>query len=163
MVSKGTNEVTIEDYKGKTYQEIQVMLEREGLQVFIEQEGTTDEKTFKQDVIIKQSVEPGTKLTEGDIIRLYIQVLQHLFPDFVNGSYTLSSIESFCSENDIDLDFKSQTTFEYKAGSIINQEPRAGYVMKKGQKLVITIAAEPAQSPESNEPLSNSSEVDNER
>ena len=163
MVSKGTNEITVENYVGQKYQEVQVALERDGLQVFIEYEPISDEKNFKEDVIVKQSVGEGTKLTEGDIIRLYINTLQELYPDFVNGNYTLSSIEDFASVKGLDLEFKYEETSEHSAGSVIKQNPTAGYVLKKGQKLVITVAQAPQVIDTTNtSSTSESDEVDNE-
>ncbi|MBR1377117.1 MAG: Stk1 family PASTA domain-containing Ser/Thr kinase [Bacilli bacterium] len=141
VVSSGSDEVVVEDYVGQKYQEVEVALTKAGLQVIIEKQATTDKDKYKEDVIIKQNIEVGTKLTKGDIIRLYIETLEVLYPNF--KTYTVSDVESFCEENEIDLVIEYKETTQYNPGTILNQSRAEGNVVRANTTLTITVAKVP--------------------
>src|SRR5574344_1200862 len=138
VISSGSNQIKIENYVGKTYQEVQTSLEKAGLQVIIEKKSTTDKTTYKEDVIVSQSVSEGTTLTKGDIIRLYIQSLDITYPNFVTEGYTVDDIQSFCDENKVTLNIEYKETTD-GSGTIISQSRTAGGVVKSGQSLTIVV------------------------
>lgn len=146
IVSKGTNQIEIENYVGKTYQEVQVELEKAGLQVIIEKNTTTDKDNYKQDVIVKQNVKEGEKLTEGDIIRLYIEELAVGYPDFINDSYTVASATTWCEDNGVTLKIEFQETDEYAANTIVKQSREANSTVKSGQTLTLTVTKKTSTS-----------------
>ena len=69
-VANDKKEIIVEEYIGKNYLEIKTKLESYGINVEIE---LTDsyESSFPEE-IVSQSVKPGTVLSDGDYIKLYI-------------------------------------------------------------------------------------------
>ena len=136
------DEVTIGNYVGQKYQEIEAQLKKDGIQVIIETKPTNDKSKYQADVIIEQSVEEGSKLTPGDIIRLSIESLEVLYPDFT--TFTIDGVTNFCEENKVDLiiDYKETTTVE--PGSIISQSRAAGNVVRPNTSVTIVVAKIPA-------------------
>ena len=69
-VADDKKEIIVEEYIGKNYLEIKAKLESYGINVEIE---LTDsyESSFPEE-IVSQSVKPGTVLSDGDYIKLYI-------------------------------------------------------------------------------------------
>ena len=149
LVSTGSDQIEIEDYTGQKYQEVKASLERSGLQVIIETQATQNEDKYKEDVIVKQSIEEGTKLTKGDIIRLYIETLEVLYPDF--KTYSLSGVQDFCDKNDVTLNVKYKETTLKDPGTILSQDRAVGNVVRAGTTLTIEVAKVPenALDPES--------------
>ena len=140
-VSNGTNQVEIEDYTGKNYNEIKGKLEALGLQVLIETKDVESEnKKLDDDNIIEQSVEAGESLTIGDTITLYIPKLVSKYPDFTDGTYTVSDVEDWCNEKEVTLKINYVQKDGKEDGDIINQSPAAGQTkVVKGQTLKITV------------------------
>lgn len=142
VISAGTDEVTIGNYVGQKYQEVEAQLKKDGIQVIIETKPTNDKTKYQADVIVEQSVEEGSKLTPGDIIRLSIESLEVLYPDFT--TFTIDAVTNFCEENKVDLiiDYKETTTAE--PGSIISQSRAAGNVVRPNTSVTIVVAKIPA-------------------
>ena len=117
------------------------MLEEKGLYVFPEKmEVNKSDSKYKKNQIIKQSIEPGKLLEEGDSITLTIPDIVVTYPDFNLEGYSRASIESFCSDNDINCSFTEVETDEYAPGVIISQSRPAGSVVTAKASLVIKIA-----------------------
>ena len=142
LVSAGSNEVSIEDYTGQTYQEVKAVLEKAGINVLIEEQATTDKDKFKKDVIVNQSVEAGTKITKGDIIRLYIETLDIIYPDFT--TYSISGVQEFCEENEVTLNIEYEESTTLNPGTIKSQSRPAGSVVKPNTSVTITVTKLPA-------------------
>ena len=141
IISKGSNAIKIENYVGKDYDEVKKMLEEKGLYVFPEKmEVNKSDSKYKKNQIIKQSIEPGKLLEEGDSIILTIPDIVVTYPDFNLEGYSRASIESFCSDNDINCSFTEVETDEYAPGVIISQSRPAGSVVTAKASLVIKIA-----------------------
>ena len=151
IVSLGSDEIVIEDYVGQKIQEVTAILEREGLQVIQESETTTDTEKYQKDVIVKQSVEAGTKLTKGDIIRLYVNSLEVLYPDF--KTYSLEAIQNFCEENKVKLEVLYEETTLEDPGVVVWQSRAKGTVVREDTTLQIRITRVPvsAMDPETRE------------
>ena len=147
-VSTGENAYIVEELKGKNYIEIKAVLEKMySLSVTVKK---VKEKAIDGDSnkILRTEPEAGTKLYEGDDIILVIPDLTTEYPDFTNGKYTLSDIESWAELYGVifnrDNNVQYVETSEYKAGTIISQNHKKGEDVTAGQELVITIADEPA-------------------
>ena len=110
--SLGDIKITIEDYKGKNASEIKGKLEALKVQVIIDKKEVdlTDGETYKENIIIDQSIEAGTKISEGDTITLYVPKLDNKYPDFVNENYSVEEVENFCNEYGVILTKKEITT-----------------------------------------------------
>ena len=141
VISRGSNQVTIENYVGKKIQEVETTLKRNGLQVIKETVATTDKDKYKEDVIIKQSVEAGTKLIKGDIIRLYIETLDIVYPDFT--TYTLTKVKNFCEDNKVTLDIQYEETNFKDPDTILWQSREAGSIVRAGTTVQIRVAKAP--------------------
>ena len=148
--SLGDVTIAIEDYTGKNASEIKGKLEALKVQVIIEKKEVdlTDGETYKENIIIGQSIEAGEKISEGETITLYVPKLDNKYPDFVNENYSVEEVENFCSEYGVTLTKKEVETTEYAAGSIIYQSRAAGTTVVSGAKITIHIAVDPSETPE---------------
>ena len=148
--SLGDVTIAIEDYTGKNASEIKGKLEALKVQVIIEKKEVdlTDGETYKENIIIGQSIEAGEKISEGSSIKLYVPKLDNKYPDFVNENYSVEEVENFCSEYGVTLTKKEVETTEYPAGSIIYQSRAAGTTVVSGAKITIHIAVAPSETPD---------------
>lgn len=148
--SLGDVTIAIEDYTGKNASEIKGKLEALKVQVIIEKKEVdlTDGETYKENIIIGQSIEAGEKISEGETITLYVPKLDNKYPDFVNENYSVEEVENFCSEYGVTLTKKEVETTEYAAGSIIYQSRAAGTTVVSGAKITIHIAVAPSETPD---------------
>ena len=149
VVSSGGDEVLIENYVGQKYPEVEAKLKRQELQVIIETVATQDKDKYREDVIVKQSIEEGVKLTKGDIIRLYIETLEVLYPDF--KTYSVSGVQNFCDENKVTLEIEYKETTTVDPNTILSQSRAAGNVVRPDTtvKIVVSKLPDSALDPES--------------
>ena len=139
-VSSGSENIKIEDYKGKNYEEVKNELEELGINVKIEkEEHDSKDENYKENIIINQDLAAGSTLKVGDSLTLVIPSLITVYPDFTDGTYTLNDIEDFCSQNSITL-VKEYTESDKKEGTILNQSRAAGTKVYNNVTLKITIA-----------------------
>ncbi|MDD7149380.1 MAG: Stk1 family PASTA domain-containing Ser/Thr kinase, partial [Mycoplasma sp.] len=106
-VSTGSKSVEVEDYTGKNYLEVKGKLEAYGINVIIEKkemEVDTDED-YETNIIMDQSIKKGEHLSKGDNITLYIPDIKNLYPDFTDGTYSVSDIIDFANEYKLKLKF----------------------------------------------------------
>ena len=144
VVSSGGDEVLVENYVGQKYPEVEAKLKRQELQVIIETVATQNKDKYKEDVIVKQSVEEGTKLTKGDIIRLYVETLEVLYPDF--KTYSLSGVQNFCDENNVELEIEYKETTTVDPNTILSQSRPAGNVVRPNTSIKIVVSKVPASA-----------------
>lgn len=153
-VSLGDITIEIENYVGENYAEVKGRLEALNLNVYVESrdipEGD-DPSDYEEGIIMAQSVEAGTKLSEGDSITLYIPSLDNKYPDFVADEYTIAEVEDFAEDYEITLNIVYEDTTEYAPGTIIRQSRAAGSTVVSGARLTITVAREPSSSEENPE------------
>ena len=150
-VSLGDITVEIEDYTGENYNEVKGRLEALNLQVIIDRldlEEGEDPNDYEEGIIIDQSVEPGTKLSEGDSITIYIPNLTNQYPNFVEDEYSVAEVEEFAEDYGINLTINYEETTEYEPGTIIRQSRAAGTTVVEGARLTITVAAQPGEAEE---------------
>ena len=150
-VSLGDVTVEIEDYVGKNYNEVKGKLEALNIKVYVESKDIpedADANDYEEGIIMEQSVEPGEKLSEGDSITLYIPKLDNKYPDFVLDEYSITEVEEFAEDYDINLTIEYEETTEYEPGTIIRQSRAAGTTVVSGAKLTITVAKEPSTGEE---------------
>lgn len=141
IVSLGESGFTLENYVNKSYYEIEAMLRERGMYVIVEKKEVEDTDKYTENVIIEQSPTSGTRVTEGDTITLYIPDIVTEYPDFTDGSWTVSDIQTFCKTYSIDLSIEYRQTSEYAPGKIISQSRAQGTkVMPTSLKIVIAEA-----------------------
>lgn len=143
--SLGDVKVTIEDYTGKDASEIKGKLEALKLQVIISKKEINQDEIndYKEGIIIEQSVAAGEKLSEGGTITLYVPKLDNKYPDF--SDYSLTEVEEFCEEYEIELTIKEVETKDYEDGVIFYQSRAAGSTVVNGAKLTIKVAKTPTE------------------
>lgn len=139
-VSKGSDEIKIEDYTNKDYTKIKKELEEVGIIVESKEEEHTIEDNIKENSIISQDIEKDEKLKKGDIITFTISKLIVVYPDFVGEQYTLAKVQQFCDDNKITLESIEKETNDSTAGSIIYQSRTAGSKVINGVILKVTVA-----------------------
>ncbi len=144
VVSLGKEGIEAENYVGKNYLTEKAILEGKGITVNIEkEEHQKDDSSVKENIILKQDVEEGTKLVEGDTITFTIAEFITVYPDFVNEVYTVEQVEDFCKENGVTLVKKEKETSTEKEGTILYQSRKAGDKVVNGVTLTITVAKKP--------------------
>ena len=147
-VSVGDTKITIENYKDKNYLEIKGALEALGLRVVIEKKEVDENSNIKDGQIIEQSVAEGEKLSVGETITLYIPDIISKFPNFTDGSYSVSEVQKFCDEHNIKLEVEEVETSDYQDGAIYYQNKPEGYTIAEGVTLKIRVAKTPTQTVE---------------
>ena len=113
-----------------------------GLKVKIEKKSVELNDDMDEQMIVEQSIASGTEVKAGDEIILYIPDVYEEYPDFTDGTWSLSDIEAFCNEYELQLTVAYQETDDYSAGTIFRQsrEPKSKIVRKASLK--ITVAKE---------------------
>lgn len=150
-VSTGNKSIEIEDYTGKNYLEVKGKLEAYGINVIIkktEMEVDTDED-YETNIIMDQSVKKGQYLTSGDSIELFIPDIKNLYPDFTDGTYSVSDIIDFANEYKLKLKFidkdsktisiTSENANEYADYKILTQNRAAGTKVTENASFTIKI------------------------
>ncbi len=139
IVSNGTKKIKIEDYKGKNYYEIKAKLEAANITVVTEKKDVPETSNPKENTILSQDVKPGEKLGKGDTITLTIPNIYTTYPDFNKEGYSIESVRSFCTKNDITLEVNYQADPSKQDGTIIYQNMSAGTKVSGGATLKITV------------------------
>ena len=161
-VSTGNKSIEIEDYTGKNYLEVKGKLEAYGINVIIkktEMEVDTDED-YETNIIMDQSVKKGQYLTSGDSIELFIPDIKNLYPDFTDGTYSVSDIIDFANEYKLKLKFidkdsktisiTSENANEYADYKILNQNRTAGTKVTENALFTIKIDVSSSESSSDN-------------
>jgi len=154
-VSTGDETILIEDYKNKSYLEVKGSLEARGLIVNVIPEIVEDDKEFKANEVVSQDVEAGTSLKKGQSITIYYAVVGITYPDFTDGTYTISDVEEFCETYGLKLNIIETTDNSHLAGTIYyqNRTPNDPQVpVTEGAKLTIKVYI----NAESDEPIEDS-------
>ena len=157
IIAKESGKITIQDYKGQNYKTVEANLTNAGLNVLLEPQkiDKKDQKNYKENNVVSQSAEVGTKLEPGDSIVIYYAVFTIEYPDFAAENYTISEIENFCKKNNVTLNIEYEIKDEYPENTILDQD-RTGEVIS-GSTITITVSkksevietpSEPTETPE---------------
>ena len=150
-VSTGSKSVEVEDYTGKNYLEVKGKLEAYGINVIIEKKEmeVDSDEDYETNIIMDQSVKKGEHLSKGDNITLYIPDIKNLYPDFTDGTYSVSDIIDFANEYKLKLKFidkdsktisiTSENANEYADYKIITQNRAAGTKVTENASFTIKI------------------------
>ena len=150
-VSTGSKSVEVEDYTGKNYLEVKGKLEAYGINVIIEKkEMEVDiDEDYETNIIMDQSIKKGEHLSKGDNITLYIPDIKNLYPDFTDGTYSVSDIIDFANEYKLKLKFidkdsktisiTSENANEYSDYKILTQNRTAGTKVTENASFTIKI------------------------
>ncbi len=147
--STGTSTFEIEDYTGKNVIEVRTVLEIEKkVNVIVEKKDLEDASNHTVNDIIAQDPTPGTKVNEGDTVRLYTPNIVDKYPDFTTGNYSLEDIIAFGIKYDIEIIPNYVESDEFVAGAIMSQSREAGTTIISGMTLTINIAEEISDVPD---------------
>ena len=139
--STGKIVYVIENYVGKNYEEVKKILENNyELNVVIEKIEPDDDLEHQPNEILKQDLEVGLEVAKGTSITLYIPDDVPKYPDFTDGTWTKETIQKFCDEKEVILNFKTEIKSGYSEGDIIGQDRASGTPVIKGATINITIA-----------------------
>ena len=150
VVSTGASGMYLSNYVGENYFEIKGQLEAKDIYVLIEKKevDSKEKDKYKENIIIEQKPESGTKVVEGDTVTLYIPDIITEYPDFVGEAWPISDIQTFCDEYKITLETDYKETSDYPAGTIISQSRGKGNKVMANTTLRIVIAKEPKKTEE---------------
>ena len=139
IISKGSKKITIEDYKGKDFEEIKKKLEKAEITVLSVKKEVLTSDDVKENEILEQDVKVGTKLGKGDTITFTIPNLYTGYPNFTDGTYTVADVEKFCTDYGLTLDKTYVEDKTSKNGTIIYQNQAVGSKVSKGANLRIKV------------------------
>jgi len=125
-----------------------------------------NEKEYNEQEIIDQSLEVGTKVSEGDKIILYIPNILEGYPNMQELGWSLEDVEAFCNQYELQLTIEYQETSQYAKGMIISQSRAPKSPIVKGATLKVIIAKEastgnPTGDPNLNDLVPQPSEDEN--
>ena len=143
IIAKDKEAIIVEDYKGKNYLEVKAVLEEKGIYVLVEKKEVEDKDSAQENIIIDQKPAVGTEIVEGDTVTLYIADIVTEYPDFVNEAWSVSDVEAFCKEYDLNLSIAYEETDAYSEGTIIKQSRAAGSTVISKASIKITVATKP--------------------
>ena len=161
-VSTGSKSVEVEDYTGKNYLEVKGKLEAYGINVIIEKKEmeVDSDEDYETNIIMDQSIKKGEHLSKGDNITLYIPDIKNLYPDFTDGTYSVSDIIDFANEYKLKLKFidkdsktisiTSENANEYADYKILNQNRAAGTKVTENALFTIKIDVSSSESSSDN-------------
>ena len=161
-VSKGNKSIEIEDYTGKNYLEVKGKLEAYGINVRIEKKEmeVDSDEDYETNIIMDQSIKKGEHLSKGDNITLYIPDIKNLYPDFTDGTYSVSDIIDFANEYKLKLKFidkdsktisiTSENANEYADYKILTQNRAAGTKVTENASFTIKIDVSSSESSSDN-------------
>ena len=152
IVSLGESGFTLDNYVGKTYYEVEAMLKERGIHVVVDKVEVEDKEKYTENVIVSQKPESGTRVVEKDTVTLYIPDIVTEYPDFTDGSWSITDIETFCKTYGITLSKEYRETSAYTPGQIISQSRGKGTkVMPTTLKIVIASSPTPSEPTEKEE------------
>ncbi len=139
-VSKGKKQITVEDYTGMNIDTVKKKLEAAGVSVVVTAKKVDKSGNYKENTVIEQSVKSGEKLSKGDAIELTYATLITVYPDFTNGKYSVTDVNTFCDENKIKCSFEEKESTSKDPGTILEQSKKEGSEVSSGDTLKITTA-----------------------
>ena len=143
IVSIGSEKIEIEDYTGEDVDDVKRELEDAGIRVVTEERDVASGDGVKENTIIDQDVEPGTKLGDGDTITLTIPNIYKTYPNFTDGTYTEDDVKKFCDENGITLNVTYIEDMTKSEGVVTYQNMGAGSRINSGDNLRIKVVKNP--------------------
>ena len=145
-VSSGDPSITLENYVGRNYLEVQGALEALGVHVIVEKR-TVDGDNATENIIVDQSPKESEKVAEGDYVTLYIPDVD-VYPDFTNGSYTYDDVVDYLKKYNVTVNKAEQEDSTHTPGIVIAQSREKGTRIVSGASITVTVAVAPTGSEE---------------
>ncbi len=152
--STGTADIEMEDYTGKNYLEVKVLLEEvKKLKVAIEKKSVENVTAEQENIIVDQNPKAGTKVSEGSTVTLYIPNMNY-YPDMVGEKWTLDDVKEFATKYNLNLKVVEKESTTVDPGIVIWQSRRSGSVIAEGASFEVNIS----KAPEVKEPETNNNQ-----
>lgn len=145
IISSGKRGITLENYVGQNYYEVQATLEAAGIHVLVDRRDVPNDDTTKENVVLEQEPQVGTRVTEGDTVKLIVPNIINEYPDFVGEAWSLTDIQKFCDQYELILTTDYEERSDVPAGTVIAQSRAAESKVVNGTSLKITIAKKPEE------------------
>ncbi len=152
IVSSGSEKIEIDDYTGEDFDKVKEKLEEAGIRVLSDPKDVSASENVKENTIMEQDKEPGTKLGDGDTITFVIPNIYVSYPNFTDGTYTREDVQKFCDENGLTLSVTEVEDASQNDGAVIYQNMAAGSKVSKGANLRIKVVKNPVQTTPETEP-----------
>lgn len=146
VVAKESGKVKIEDYTGQNYKTVEANLKNAGLNVILEMKkiAKEDQANYKENTVVSQSANVGSKLDEGDTVILYYAVFTVEYPDFASEGYNVDEVKAFCEKYKVSVMVDTVINDSYPEGTVINQS-RRGEVTENGSITITVTKKSPSQ------------------
>ena len=144
VLSSGDASFEMEDYSGRNYIEVKTLLEeRYKVNVIVEKQKVSEDENKEENSVIGTKPAVGETVKNGSTITLYIPEVEIVYPNFADGSYTVSQVEEFAKKYNLTLTIKEEENGVLTPGTIISQSRPAGNPVQEGVQFTITVAKEP--------------------
>lgn len=149
VIAKESGKVTIEDYtkqKDLDYKTIAANLKNAGLNVILEMKkiDKEDQPNYKENTVVAQSANAGTKLDKGDTIILYYAVFTVEYVDFKEEGYNIDEVKAFCEKYNVTVFVNEVINDSYPEGTVIDQS-RRGEVIENSSITITVTKKSPSQ------------------
>ena len=145
VISKGTNQIELEDFTSRNVFEVKLFLENNGIIVVEETKEVDDISGLTEFTIVDQSPGAGEVVKKGDTVTLYLPELITEYPDFKEEGWTEEQVRNFASQYDIELAVDYEETREHQEGLVISQSRTPGTTVRSHVLLRITVATNPVE------------------
>jgi len=143
VLSSGDASFEMEDYSNRDSSEVMGILSERCKEykctVRTEKQKVKEEENKKENTVLSTSPAAGEVVKSGDSIILYIPDIEIVYPNFTDGSYTVSKVEEFAKKNNLTLNVIEEENGVLSPGTIINQSRPAGSVVAEGISFTITV------------------------
>ncbi len=157
--STGVADIEMENYIGKNYLEVKVLLEEvKKLKVVVEKKNVDDITEVEENIIIDQNPKEGTKVSEGSTVTLYIPNMNY-YPDMVSEKWTLEDVKEFATKYNLNLTVTEKESTTVDPGIVIWQSRRSGSAIAEGASFEVNISKAPEIIEE--EPNNEEDSIDN--
>ena len=155
IVSSGPETFEAENYVGKNFEAVKMLLEEKGIKVTSETKFLSSAEKDKDGKILEQyfgigtytELEEGHKLKKGDTVTFVIPEFYTEYPDFVNDNWTLDKVKNFCEKYGVTVDVVYEETDQVMEGYVLSQSRNAGTPVQSGTSIRVTVAKKPAATP----------------
>lgn len=160
--STGTADIEMENYIGKNYLEVKVLLEEvKKLNVVVEKKDVENVTNDKENIIVDQNPKAGTKVSEGSTVTLYIPNMNY-YPDMVGEKWSLEDVKEFATKYNLNLKITEKESSTVDPGIVIWQSRRSGTAIAEGASFEVNISKAPkVPEPENNNPNNNNNNGNN--
>lgn len=148
IISKGSEKITVKDYKGQIFEDVKKTLEKSKITVLSVTKDVSSSENVKAGTILEQDVKVGEKIGKGDTITFTIPNIFTSYPNFTDGTYTVDAVNKFCTDNGLTLNTTYVEDSTSKNGTIIYQNMAAGSKVTKGAELRIKVVQNPEKKEE---------------